>query len=147
MFGNKAKRGTASDANESANAALRAEVERLEALPMAQLAAEIMVKGFGPGGYLPDIMEREPHAVAPRVYVHNIAHMFEPEGARDYGLRMRLFEVVGEGLQVLEHESLVWARSLSESSGVSYAPTRRGRAVIEADAVEQTLRGESAETA
>jgi hypothetical protein len=147
MFGNKDKRAAASDAKEAANAALRTEVERLEALPMAQLAAEVMIKGFGPGGYLPDIMEREPHAVAPKVYVHNIAQMFEPEGARDYDLRQRLFEVVGEGLQALEHESLIWARSLSESSGVSYAPTRRGRAALEADAVEQTLRGESAETA
>jgi hypothetical protein len=146
MFGNKDKRAAASDASEAANDALRAEVERLEALPMAQLAAEVMVKGFGPGGYLAKAMEREPHAAAPRVYPLNIAHMFEPEGARDYDLRLRLFEVVGEGLQVLEHESLIWVRSLSESSGFNYALTRRGRAALEADVVERTLRGESAET-
>ena len=53
MFGNKDKREAGSDGMEAANAAFRAEVERLEALPMAQLAAEVMVKGFGPGGYLP----------------------------------------------------------------------------------------------
>jgi len=73
--------------------------------------------------------------------------MFEPEGARDAGLYERLSEVVGEGLQVLEHESLIWARSVAEGFGVGYAPTRRGRAALEADAVEQTLRGESAESA
>jgi len=146
MFGNKDKRTAASDGREAANAAFCAEVERWEALPMAQLAAEVMVKGFGPGGYLPDFVQREPYAVA-AAHVRDVAKMFEPEGARDAGLYKRLSEVVGEGLQVLEHESLIWARSVAEGFGVSYAPTRRGRAVLEADAVEQTLRGESAESA
>jgi hypothetical protein len=146
MFGSKDKRAAASDGRQAADAAFRAEVERLEALPMAQLAAEVMVKGFGPGGYLPDFVRREPYAVA-TAYVRNIAKMFEPEGARDAGLYRRLSEVVGEGLQVLEHESLIWARSVAEGFGAGYAPTRRGRAALEADAVEQTLRGESAELA
>ena len=146
MFGNKDKRAAASDAKGAALAALRAEVERLEALPMAQLAAEVMARGFGPGGYLPSIVGRKPDALV-AAYVSDIAQMFEPEGARDADLYNRLCAVVGEGLQALEHESLIWARSLSESSGVSYAPTRRGRAALDADAVEQTLRGESAETA
>jgi hypothetical protein len=146
MFGNKDKRAVASDAREATNAAFRAEVERLEALPMAQLAVEVMVKGFGPGGYLPDFERREPYAVA-AAHVRNIAPMFESEGARDTDLHKRLSEVVGEGLQVLEHESLIWARSSAEGFGVGYAPTRRGRAALEADAVEQTLLGESAETA
>ena len=147
MFGNKDKRAAASDAKEAANAALRTEVERLEALPMAQLAAEVMIKGFGPGGYLPQFMEREPHAAARGVRVENIARTFEPELiARDLDLRQRLFEVVGEGLQVLEHESLIWVRNVSQVE-VGYAPRRRGRAALEADAVEQTLSGESAETA
>jgi len=42
---------------------------------------------------------------------------------------------------VLEHESLIWAHSVGEGFGVGYAPTRRGRAAVEADAVEQALRG------
>ena len=79
--------------------------------------------------------------------VENIARTFEPELiARDLDLRQRLFEVVGEGLQVLEHESLIWVRNVSQVE-VGYAPRRRGRAALEADAVEQTLSGESAETA
>jgi hypothetical protein len=146
VFGNKDKRAVASDAREAANAAFRAEVERLEALPMAQLAVEVMAKGFGPRGYLPDFVRREPYAVA-AAHVRNIAQMFETGGARDADLYERLSEVVGEGLQVLEHESLIWARSTAEGFGVGYAPTRRGRAALEADAVEQALRGESAETA
>jgi hypothetical protein len=140
MFGNKDKRAAASDAKEAANAAFRAEVERLEALPMTQLAAEVMVKGFGPGGYLPDFVRREPYAVA-AAHVRNIAKMLELEGASDADLYKRLSEVVGEGLQVLEHESLIWARSTAEGFGVGYAPTRRGRAALEAGAVEQALRG------
>jgi hypothetical protein len=146
MFGNRDKRAAASDGREAANAAFRAEVERLEALPMAQVAAGVMVKGFGPGGYLPDFVQREPYAVA-TAHVRNVAEMFEPEGARDADLYERLSEVVGEGLQVLEHESLIWARSVAEGLGVGYAPTRRGRAALEADAVERTLRGKSAESA
>src|SRR5258708_6088100 len=140
MFGNKDKRAAAGDAKEAANAAFRGEVERLEALPMTELAAEVMVKGFGPGGYLPDFVRREPYAVA-AAHVREIARMFEPNGASDADLYKRLYEVVGEGLQVLEHESLIWARSTAEGFGVGYAPTRRGRAALEAGAVEQALRG------
>jgi hypothetical protein len=146
MFSHKDKRAAASDAKDAANDSFRAEVERLEAPPMTQLAAEVMVKGFGPGGYLPDFVRREPYAVA-AAYVRNIAQMFEPEGARDADRHKRLSEVVGEGLQVLEHESLIWARGVAEGFGVGYAPTRRGQAALEAGAVEQALRGESAETA
>jgi hypothetical protein len=148
MFGNKDKRAAASDGREAANAAFRAEVERLEALPMAEVAAEVMVKGFGPDGYLPELVRTGgPAALVPTAHVRNIAQMFEPEGARDADLRERLSEVVGEGLQVLEHESLIWARNVAEGFGVGYAPTRRGRAALEADAVERTLRGKSAESA
>ena len=67
--------------------------------------------------------------------------------ARDADLYKRLSEVIGEGLQVLEHQSLLWPRSVGEGFGIGYAPTRRGRAALAANAVEQTLSGESAETA
>jgi hypothetical protein len=86
--------------------------------------------------------------VALGVYRHNIAQTFEPDLlARDLELRERLSEVIGEGVQVLEHESLIWACNVGEGSGVGYVPTRRGRAALEADAVEQTVRGQSAGTA
>src|SRR5260370_4647536 len=146
MFGNKDKRAAASDGREAANAAFRAEVERLEALPTGQVGGEVMVKGFGPGGSRPALLQRESYAVA-TAHAHNVDDMFEPEGARDADLYERLSEVVGEGLQVLEHESLIWARSVAEGLGVGYAPTRQGRAALEADALEQTLRGKSAESA
>jgi hypothetical protein len=67
--------------------------------------------------------------------------------ARDADLYKRLSEVIGEGLQVLEHQSLIWARSVGEGFGVGYAPTRRGRAALEANAVERALHWASAESA
>ena len=141
MFGNKEKRTADAGAREAAGAAFRAEVERLEALPMASLAAEVMAQGFGPDGYLPGFVKREPYAVQV-AHVRNIAAMFVPEGARNAALYKRLARLVGEGLQVLEHESLVWARSVAEGSGIGYAPTRRGQAALDAGTVEQALRGE-----
>jgi hypothetical protein len=145
MFGSsKDKRAAATDPREAANAALRAVVERLEALPMARLAAEVMVKGFGPGG--PGFAQREPYA-ASAVSVSRIAHMFQPQDARHADLYRRLSQVVGEGLQVLEHQSLIWAPTVSENFGIMYAATRRGRAALEANAVEQALRGAGGEPA
>jgi len=143
MFGSKDKHAAVSGPVEAANAALRAEVERLQALPMTQLAAEVMARGFGPGGYLPSIVDRKQPALV-AAYVSDIAQMFEPKGARDADLYYRLCAMVGEGVQVLEHASLIWARRVSESSGVGYVPTRRGQAALEAGAVEQTLRGADA---
>jgi hypothetical protein len=140
MFGHKDKRATPGDPAEAANAALRAEVERLEALPMTQLAAEVMARGFGPGGYLPSIVGRKQPALV-AAYVSDIAAMFETEGARDADLYYRLCAMVGEGVQVLEHASLIWARRVRDSSGVGYAPTRRGQAALEAGAVEEAVRG------
>jgi hypothetical protein len=125
--------------------ALRAEVERLEALPMARLAAEVMVRGFGPGG---PASRRGRYAA----HVHDIAGKFTHDAGFDFphdDLYRRLFELVGESLQVLEHQSLIWAYSASEATngGIGYTPTRRGRAALEGNAVEQALRGAGGEPA
>jgi hypothetical protein len=130
MFGHKGKRAAAADKSEAVKAAFRTEVERLEALSMAELAAEVLVKGFGAGR-------------SGRLVQHSAASTFKPEGACDVGLDSRLSDVVAEGLQVLEHQSLICVHLYSEV----YALTRRGRAVLEAGAVEQALRGVSAESA
>jgi hypothetical protein len=128
MFGSKDKRATAIDRREAANAALRAEVERLEALPMVHLAAEVMVRAFtpGPSGRLP-------------YWMYEIIGNFTPEGAQSKDLMGRLRHVLAEGLQVLEHQSLI---CFYPEDVTGYAPTRRGRAALEAGAVEQALRGD-----
>ena|SRR5215469_15863067 len=123
--------------------ALRAEVERLEALPMARLAAEVMVRGFGPGG---PASRRERYGAN----VEDIAGKFGFDWlSYDGDLYMRLSELVGEGLQVLEHQSLIWACSGKETKngGIGYTPTRRGRAALEDNALEQALRGAGGEPA
>jgi hypothetical protein len=130
MSGDKAKRATLAERTEAANAAFRAEVERLEALPMAQLAAEVMVRVFGPG-------------TSGHPYLNSgIVGIFTPKDA--YGkdindLKRRLHHVLVEGLQVLEHQSLI---CIYHRDDISYAPTRRGQAALEAGAVEQALRGD-----
>jgi hypothetical protein len=83
----------------------------------------------------------------PTRLTQSLLRWFEPEGARDADLYERLCQMVGEGFQVLEHASLIWARSAGDGFGVGYAPTRRGRAALAADAVKQALRGVSAESA
>ena len=149
MFGNKDKRVTATDRKEGANAALRAEVARLEALPMAQLAAEVMVRAFGPG------TDTGAYHRGITLKVHGmgfIAREFAPEGADigkylkyDKDLMGRLHRVLAEGLQVLDHQSLICVYPDGDATG--YTLTHRGRAALEADAVEQALRGASAEPA
>jgi hypothetical protein len=136
MFGNKDKRPTAAVRREAANAALRAEVERLEALPMAQLAAEVMVRAFKRG----PVYNRDGSLAGGREMDDIIRNDFMPEDAWDGGLRGRLYHVLAEGLQVLEHQSLICVYAAGEDTG--YAPTRRGQAALEAGAVEQALRGD-----
>jgi hypothetical protein len=165
MFSSKDKRATATDRMEAATAALRAEVERLEALPMARLAAEVMVRGFGPGD--PGIARPDSFGALPNI-IRGIVEKYKSLGTRSQGpwediisrgdkygrdvLYGRLSAVVGEGLQVLEHQSLIrTATTEDDTSGeverIYYTLTRRGRAALEANAVEQALSGAGGEPA
>ncbi len=47
LFGKKEEGGSGPD---QMGALLQAELDRLNALPLKQLASEVMAKGFGPGG-------------------------------------------------------------------------------------------------
>lgn len=124
---------------EAENEKLRAELTRIEALPLKDLAAEVMVKGFGPGG---------PAADAPGAPQH-IAGAFNPAegsfGIDDQALR-DMFLVVVEGLQVLEHAGLV--RYLVDGSGgvydQYYTLTRLGTATLAEGTVERILGGAAA---
>jgi hypothetical protein len=115
--------------------ALQAEVERLGTLSLQQLAVEVMVKGFGPGG---------PAADGP-VHVQNIAGAFSPVtsvlGARDDESRL-LASIVAEGVQVLEHACLVrWIFSGGDTAEMYWCKTRYGQEVLEQNAVERVLGG------
>jgi hypothetical protein len=126
-------------------AVLAAEIEQLDALPLAQLAVEIMVKGFGPDG--PGGPGRRgtieaPSVDAARIGLADIARAVSPAYAgRDVGpeLQLRFSTLVAEGLQILENASLVrisWRGGLE-----NYLATRLGRAAVERGAVERVLAG------
>jgi hypothetical protein len=124
------------------NDGLNAEVRRLDALPLQQLAAEAMVKGFGSGsagaGLYADL-----DVVG--------AAFSGPFQGRDYddAADALLMEIVAEGVQVLEHAGLV--RPVFHGSGgdhavhyaLAYGATRLGRAALQQNAVERVLAGGS----
>lgn len=94
MFGNKEKR-------EEGVALLRAEVDRLAALSLPDLATEVMTRVFGTGG---------PGADGSALTVVSAANVFiseESAWSNDDLTREQLVRVVGEGLQMLEHAGLV----------------------------------------
>jgi len=114
--------------------ALQAELERLGALSLQQLAVEVMVKGFGPGGPAAD----------GRVDLQDIAGAFSPVTsvlAARYGEESRqLASIVAEGVQVLEHACLVrWI--FSGGDEMYWCKTRYGQEVLEQNAVERVLGG------
>ena len=126
-------------------AALQAEVQRLDSLSLEQLASEVMHKGFGPGGPGAD----EQNAVSTSganinagPEISEIALALAPGGTTrgaDDALRLRLYRLVAEGLQVLEHASLVRAQMHTEMNGLDYALTRRGRDALARGEVERIL--------
>jgi hypothetical protein len=120
--------------HDAENEKLSAELARIEALPLKELAGEVLTRGFGPGG---------PAAAAPGAPQH-IAGAFNPAegsfGIDDQALR-DMFVVVSEGLQVLEHAGLVRCM-IGGSGGVYdqfYTLTRLGEATLQQGTVEQAL--------
>ena len=118
------------------NEKLRAEVTRLESLPLAELAAEVMTKGFGPGA---------PAGDGRYAGLSNIAGALNPaEGSfLDDTLLTEHFAVVAEGAQILEHAGLVRFEISSEGGVVHWVwtPTRYGVAALQQDAVLRILQG------
>jgi hypothetical protein len=126
---------------------LKAEVDRLDALPMAQLATEVMLRGFGPGQHTHD-----PDAVTfgggdggsgPTVggiantYLH--LYLDRPIDGR---LRERLLSLIAEGFQALEHASLVRPQLHTNAGSahiVDYAVTRLGLSAMQEGTVARIL--------
>jgi hypothetical protein len=124
------------------NAGLNAELERLSALDLRALGAEVMRRGFGPDG---------PGA---NTYVDMDvvgAAVSGPYQGRDYDAAAdaALMAVVAEAIQVLEHACLV--RPVFHGQGgdhsvhyaMAYTATRLGRSALEQNAVERVLAGGS----
>jgi hypothetical protein len=127
--------------------ALEAEIDRLDSLSLVQLAAEVVGKGFGLG----DGSANEDDAVTiggPNVgagpTVSSIALEFAPGGntrGADDQVRQRLYRLIAEGLQALEHAGLVRVQMHTSMNSLDYALTRLGKAALEGGTVERALAG------
>jgi len=122
---------------------LAALVDRLDSLPLAKLATEVMTKGFGPGGPGADedgtVTVEDANADSGPT-VGDIALQFDPDPSRaDERARLGLYRLIAEGLQALEHAGLVRIQMHTQMPGFDYALTRRGRAALERDEVERVL--------
>lgn len=140
LFGGWADRSAEVDA-------LEAEIERLDRLPLPALAAEVMGKAFGSGAEWED-PEEEVTVGGPNVgagaTVEGIVPEMAPSGstkAVDDRTRLRLQRLVAEGLQALEHASLIRAQIHTAMGSLDYTPTRLGRKVLAAGAVERVVEG------
>ncbi|MGH2939763.1 MAG: hypothetical protein ACRDPE_16760 [Solirubrobacterales bacterium] len=140
LFGSRADRGMEADV-------LEAEIERLDQLPLPALAAEVMGKSFGPGAEWEDPEEEvtvggpSPGAGAT---VEGITTAMAPDGstrAVDDRTRLRLQRLVAEGVQALEHASLIRTQMHTAMGGFDYTPTRLGRTVLAAGAVAEVVGG------
>src|SRR3954447_9531527 len=107
------------------NAKLHAKLARIDALPLPQLAGEVMTKVFGPGGQ---------GEAGGAVKLADIAGAFNPAegsfGIDDDALR-EMYSVVSEGGEALDHAGLVREIMSNDPRGsVLYPwalPTRLGR--------------------
>lgn len=142
LFGGRADRSVEADV-------LEAEIERLDRLPLPMLAAEVMDKAFGPGAGWED-PEEEVTVAGPSdgagATIEAMASAMAPDGTTrgvDERTRLRLQRLVAEGVQALEHASLVRAQMHAGIGGLDYTPTRLGRTVLAAGAVVEVVgRGE-----
>jgi hypothetical protein len=118
---------------EARKAALEAEADRLSSLTLAQLAAEVMTRSFA------DVPRYDDNGGYPGF--GQLVDRFAPGTShRDEKLLQRFRELVGEGLQVLEHASLVRG-PVATSGGDGYTATRLGRAAMERGAVDRVIAG------
>jgi hypothetical protein len=131
-------------------AAMQAETARLGALPLEELAIEVMIRGFGPGGPGADdnAISLGQANVGAGPTAGDISLQFVPDRGfsfpvptpEDVQLRERITRLVAEGLQELEHASLVRCQLHTAMGAFDWAATRRGRAALERGAVEHIMR-------
>ena len=117
-------------------AALEAEADRASSLSLPQLAAEVMTKAFRVTEDLRFQDGRYP------VFGILVSRFAPDTSHHDEKLYQRFAELVGEGLQVLEHASLVRG-PVTTNDGNGYALTRLGRAALERGAVDRIIAGGS----
>jgi hypothetical protein len=141
--------------DDAANPQLDAEVARLQGLSLAQLAAEVMTKGFS-AQYDPTGGPQDAPGIADAFFprpdfklsdstIHgeqrNAREQSTP-GTPEYQLLV-LADLVAEGVQVLEHAALVCQKTDFQGQvfNAGYITTRLGRTALERNAVDRVLSG------
>jgi hypothetical protein len=141
MFGKKKEQDLADQA------AVQEDFQRLQALPIEQVAAEVMTRTFGPSG----------PAVDGEIRFDMIADGFLPASIRkelyrlkDHPVSGRGFEaywqlkaLVRVGVQVLEQKGLVLFVPSSFAPGQKYRATPLGIDALTHEAVDRVIAGES----
>lgn len=131
---------------------LQAEIDHLDSLPVAELAAEVMTTAFAAADPEDDYMTvggGNLHA-GPSVYsitsrLMDAKGRFPDSPMKDQKLQERALRLVAEALQGLEHASLVRAQLHNPpQGGHDYVITRRGRAALDRGQVADVLNSASA---
>jgi len=128
--------GYSGEIKDAAVSALDAEVARLSALSLEALATEVMTK----------VMVFTARSDSGPMELFNVARVLMPPELRDEAESdLRLRDLVGEAVQVLEQSRLVRLEAWSQSQyyHVGYIITRLGSAAVQQDVVERTLGGSS----
>jgi hypothetical protein len=151
LFGRKKE-----DEWEEPNPRLDAELERVSALALPQLASEVMTKGFSADDD-PTLSPVEADFLVddfcprPRLHImrdstihaqkHAAAELSDPNSNR--AKFARLEDLIGEGLQALEKVSLVQQKQTFDgiTNNVGYVTTRLGRDAIQHNAIDRILAG------
>ena len=130
--------------------AMQAEYERLYALSLPDLAAEVMARAFGPGGPgyndAAITVDHDSNYTGPTItdiselFVPDFNFGWEERGPDDRNLREQIKKLVAEGLQVLESALLVRCQTHHAMSSFDWAATRYGRAVLGQGQVQTVLR-------
>jgi len=139
----------------AADPQLDAEVARLQGLSVAQLAVEVMTKGFN-AQYDPTDDGKDAAGLADAFYprpdfkLSDSTVRAQERKAREASTPgtpenqlLVLADLVAEGVQLLEHAALVYQKTNYEGQyfNAGYITTRLGRTALEQNAVDRVLSG------
>jgi hypothetical protein len=144
MFGNK-KKEQKHEQEQADQAAVQAELERLQAMTIEQVAAEVMTRTFVPSGpfggelrenaiadaFLPDAMRRQP------------SRLLKPRPGHEDEPYWKLKPLVREALQILEHKGLIVYEPKAGGLPGNFQATQLGTDAIAQDTVGRVIDGES----
>jgi hypothetical protein len=118
-------------------AAAAEQLARIEAMALEDLAAELLVKGWGRGGPA-DAYEKEQGDMG--LEVEDLTGLVAGDVVAGTAEGVAIYEAVEEALQLLEHARLVVFRVTgSDYVHAYYRPTRAGLAAIDAGDVRARL--------